>query len=152
MPVAELTSFCVAAEQAGFSGVGLLDSQHYFRDTYVMMAQVLAATQRLRVHPAVTCPGPRMPSVIAGAAKTVQEFGPDRFELWLGRGGTANRSAGIPRTSLAEMRAALQEIRSLLRPSPEGDRGVETPLFFGRPATGSDPHGNGRAPGDPTCR
>jgi 5,10-methylenetetrahydromethanopterin reductase len=131
VPVAELTSFCVAAEQAGFSGVGLLDSQHYFRDTYVMMAQVLAATEHLRVHPAVTCPGPRIPSVIAGAAKTVQEFGPDRFELWLGRGGTANRSAGIPRTPLTEMRAALQELRTLLRPSLEERSAVGKPLRFG---------------------
>jgi 5,10-methylenetetrahydromethanopterin reductase len=130
-PVAEVVDFCLRAEDAGFSGVGLLDSQHYFRDTFVVMAQVLGATDSLRVHPAVTCPGPRDISVIASAAKTVQELGEERFELWLGRGGTSTRSAGLPRLTIGQMRQALAEIRWLLNGEPSSARGPTTRLAFG---------------------
>ena len=113
-PVAKVVEFCQRCEDAGFSGVGFVDSQMYFRDTYVIMAQVLQATERLRVHPALTCPGVRHPSVVASAAKTVQEFGADRMELWLGRGGTAHRMVGVPRLRISEMRDAVVRIKALL--------------------------------------
>ena len=109
-----MVKFCQRCEDAGFSGIGLVDSQMYFRDTYVIMAQVLQATERLRVHPALTCPGVRHPSVVASAAKTVQEFGPDRTELWLGRGGTAHRMVGVPRLRISEMRNAVVRIKAIL--------------------------------------
>ena len=86
-PVAEIVSFAQRCEDAGFSGLGFVDSHTFLRDVYVVMAQVLQNTERIRVRPAVTCPGPRHTSVIASVAKTVQELGPGRFELWLGRGG-----------------------------------------------------------------
>ena len=89
-PVAEVVDFARRCEDAGFSGLGFVDSHTFLRDVYVVMAQVLQNTERIRVRPAVTCPGPRHTSVIASVAKTVQELGPDRFELWLGRGGSAN--------------------------------------------------------------
>lgn len=119
-PVSDIVQFCQRAEEAGFSGVGFVDSQMYLRDTYVVMASVLQGTERLKVHPALTCPGPRHTSVIASAAKTVQEFGPDRFELWLGRGGSASRGVGLPQLKISEMADAIRQIRALL----EGEPGV----------------------------
>lgn len=76
-PVAEIVSFAQRCEDAGFSGLGFVDSHTFLRDVYVVMAQVLQNTERIRVRPAVTCPGPRHTSVIASVAKTVQEhWGP----------------------------------------------------------------------------
>ena len=79
-----------------------------------MMSQVLQNTTTLRAHPALTCPGPRHTSVIAASAKTVQEFGPDRFELWLGRGNAAPRMVGLPQLRVGEMRDAIIKMRAFM--------------------------------------
>ncbi len=112
--VAEVVKFAQRCEEAGFSGCGFNDAQMYFRDTYVVMSHVLQNTQRLRVHPALTCPGPRHSSIIASSAKTVQEFGPDRFELWLGRGNAAPRMVGMPQLRVGEMRDAILKIKAFM--------------------------------------
>ena len=113
-PVSEIVDFARRCEEAGFSGLGFVDSHTFLRDVYVVMAQVLQHTERIRVRPAVTCPGPRHTSVIASVAKTVQELGPDRFELWLGRGGSANFLVGLSGLRLAEIRKAIVEIKAFM--------------------------------------
>ena len=110
-PVAEMVAFAQRCEEAGFHGCGFNDSQLYFRDNYVVSAQVLANTEHLVVHPALTCPGPRHTSVIASAAKTVQEFGPGRYELWLGRGDASASTIGHAALTLSETRQAINEIK-----------------------------------------
>lgn len=121
-PVAKVVEFAQECERAGLSGCGFNEAQLYLRDTYVVMASVLAATNSLRVHPAVACPGPRHASVIASAAKTVQEFGPDRFELWLGRGDTAPKSVGLSQLTIREMRDTIIEIKGLMAGDSDVDR------------------------------
>ena len=123
-PVADVVKFAQKCEEAGFSGCGFNDAQMYFRDTYVVMSHVLQNTERLRVHPALTCPGPRHTSVVASSAKTVQEFGPDRFELWLGRGNAAPRMVGIPQLRVGEMRDAIVKIKAFMA----GEWGVYEPI------------------------
>ena len=113
-PVAEIVDFARRCEDAGFSGLGFVDSHTFLRDVYVVMAQVLQNTERIRVRPAVTCPGPRHTSVIASVAKTVQELGPGRFELWLGRGGSDNFLIGLSGLRLAEIRKAIVEIKAFM--------------------------------------
>ena len=109
-PVAEIVSFAQRCEDAGFSGLGFVDSHTFLRDVYVVMAQVLQNTERIRVRPAVTCPGPRHTSVIASVAKTVQELGPGRFELWLGRGARPASSSACPDSGWPRIRLASQRI------------------------------------------
>ena len=123
-PVLEMVKFAQRCEEAGFSGVGINDCQQDFRDLYVVMSHILRDTERLRVHPAVACPGPRHTSVIASAAKTVQEFGPDRFELWLARGDAAPNGIGLPMLTVGEMRDAITEIKAFMA----GETGVYKPL------------------------
>ena len=114
VPVSEIVEFCRRCEAAGLSGCGFVDSQTFLRDVYVVISHVLQNTERLRVRPAVTCPGPRHTSVIASAAKTVQEFGPGRLELWLGRGGSSAFLIGMPALSLGEMRDAIIKIKAFM--------------------------------------
>ncbi len=123
-PVAKMVKFAQRCEEAGFSGVGINDAQMFYRDGYIVMAQILQNTERLRVHPALTCPGPRHTSVIAASAKTVQEFGPDRLELWLGRGGAAPMMVGIPQLRVGEMRDAIVKIKAFMA----GEWGVYRPI------------------------
>ncbi len=113
-PVSEVVKFAKKCEEAGFSGCGFNDAQMFFRDPFVVMSQVLQNTTTLRAHPALTCPGPRHTSVIAASAKTVQEFGPDRFELWLGRGNAAPRMVGLPQLRVGEMRDAIIKMRAFM--------------------------------------
>ena len=110
-PVTEVVAFAQQCEEAGFHACGFNDSQLYFRDAFVVAAQVLANTERLVVHPALTCPGPRHTSVIVSAAKTVQEFGPARYELWLGRGDAAVSTIGHAPLTLSATRQAVSEIK-----------------------------------------
>ena len=123
-PVAEMVTFAQRCEEAGFSGVGINDAQMFYRDTYIVMAQILQNTQRLRVHPALTCPGPRHTSIVAASAKTVQEFGPDRFELWMGRGGAAPTMVGMPQLRVGQMRDAIVKIKAFMA----GEWGVYQPV------------------------
>jgi 5,10-methylenetetrahydromethanopterin reductase len=109
-PVAEVVTFAQRCEAAGFHACGFNDSQLYFRDAFVVASHVLANTERLVVHPALTSPGPRHASIIASAAKTVQEFGPGRYELWLGRGDAAVSTIGQAVVTLSATRQAVSEI------------------------------------------
>ena len=118
--VVEMVQFAQRCEEAGFSGVGINDCQQDFRDLYVVMSHILSNTEVLRVHPAVACPGPRHTSVIASAAKTVQEFGPDRFEMWLARGDAAPNGVGLPMLTVDEMRDAIVKITAFMA----GETGV----------------------------
>ena len=109
-PVDEVVAFAQRCEEAGFHACGFNDSQLYFRDAFVVASHVLANTERLVVHPALTSPGPRHASIIASAAKTVQEFGPGRYELWLGRGDAAVSTIGQRAVTLSATRQAVGEI------------------------------------------
>ena len=122
-PVSDMVKFAQRCEEAGFSGCGFNDTQSNYRDTYVVMSHVLQNTERLRVHPALTCPGPRHTSVVASPAKTVQEFGPDRFELWLGRDYAAPRMVGLPQLRVGEFRDAVVRIKAFMA----GEWGVYQP-------------------------
>ncbi len=125
-----MVRFAQQCEEAGFWGCGYNDSQMYYRDTYVVMAAVLAATQQLVVHPALTSPGLRHTSVLASLAKTLQEIGADRFELWLGRGQAAPQKVGLEPLRLSALRAAVEEVRRVM--AGEWDvYGVHSHLYMG---------------------
>ena len=113
-PVPEIVKFAQRCEEVGFSGCGYNDAQMYFRDNSVVTSQVLLNTKSLRVHPAVTCLGPKHSSVIASSAKTVAELAPGRYELWLGRGDAATRMVGLPQTRVDAMREHIIAIRRFM--------------------------------------
>ena len=83
-PVSEVAKFVALCEEAGFDGVGILDSQMLERDVFVSMAVAAQATSRIRLASAVLNPMTRHLSVIASAAKTVSELAPGRVEFWIG--------------------------------------------------------------------
>ena len=75
-PAPEVADFVKQCEDAGFDGVGILDSQLLERDCFVSMAAAVQATERINVASAVTNPATRHPSVVASAAQTVSELAP----------------------------------------------------------------------------
>jgi 5,10-methylenetetrahydromethanopterin reductase len=113
-PLPQLMSFVQGVEAAGFDGVGILDSQMLCRDTFVTLGQAATHTSRLALFPAVTNPFTRHASVLAGAIQTVEELAPGRVKFVIGTGYTSASTIGQKPATLAEMRACIGTVKTLL--------------------------------------
>ena len=97
-PGSELVEAAVLAERAGFPAAWISDHFHPWLDdqghspfVWSVLGGIAAATERLRVTTAVTCPTVRIhPAVIAQAAATTQELFGGRFALGVGTGEALN--------------------------------------------------------------
>lgn len=114
-PMPQLMSLIQGIEAAGFDGVGILDSQLLSRDTYIVLAQAATHTSTLTLFPAVSNPFTRHPSVLASAIATVEEMAPGRVKFVFGTGYTSASTIGRKPATLAEMRACITQMRSLLQ-------------------------------------
>jgi 5,10-methylenetetrahydromethanopterin reductase len=113
-PMPQLIELIQSIELAGFDGAGILDSQMISRDTFVVLGQAAAHTSRLGLFPAVTNPFTRHASVLAGAIQTVEELAPGRVRFVIGTGYTSASTIGRKPATLAEMRACITAVRTLL--------------------------------------
>ena len=113
-PVPEVTDFVKECEDAGFDGVGMLDSQMLERDVFVCMAHALLNTSTIKVASAVTNPVTRHPSVLASAAQTVSEIAPGRAQIWIGRGYSSANVVGIPPATVRQMRDSVVMMKALM--------------------------------------
>jgi alkanesulfonate monooxygenase SsuD/methylene tetrahydromethanopterin reductase-like flavin-dependent oxidoreductase (luciferase family) len=117
----------VAETSGAFELVGIQDHpyQRRFLDTYALIADLLARTQRLRFFPDVTSLPMRGPTMIAKAAASLDVMSGGRFELGLGAGNfwDAVEGMGGPRRTNPEAVDALEEaipiIRAALDVGPE---------------------------------
>ncbi len=97
-PGSELVKAAVLAERAGFPSAWISDHFHPWLDdqghspfVWSVLGGIASATERLRVHTAVTCPTMRMhPAIVAQAAATTQELFGGRFGLGVGTGEALN--------------------------------------------------------------
>jgi probable F420-dependent oxidoreductase len=94
---AGLTRFCVAAEEAGFSGIGFTDHPvpterwlkaggHDALDPFTALAFCAAVTDRLRLIPNIVVLPYRNPFVVAKAAATLDALSGGRFTLAVATG------------------------------------------------------------------
>src|SRR5215510_9350997 len=113
-PMPQLMRLIQDIEAAGFEGAGILDSQVISRDSFVTLGQAAAHTSRLRLFPAVTNPLTRHASVLAGAIQTVEELAPGRVSFVIGTGYTSASTIGRKPATLAEMRACIGAVKTLL--------------------------------------
>jgi 5,10-methylenetetrahydromethanopterin reductase len=113
-PMSELMRLLRSIETAGFDGAGMLDSQLLSRDTFVVLGQAATNTSRITLFPAVTNPFTRHASVLAGAIATVEELAPGRVKFVMGSGYTSASTIGRKPATLAEMRACIGAVRTLL--------------------------------------
>jgi 5,10-methylenetetrahydromethanopterin reductase len=113
-PIPEVTAFVKECEEAGFNGVGMLDSQMLERDVFVAMADALLNTKTIKVASAVTNPVTRHPSVLASAAQTVSEVAPGRAQIWIGRGYSSANVVGIPPATVRQMRDSVVMMKELM--------------------------------------
>ena len=117
-----------AAEDRGLDLVGIQDHpyQRRFLDTYALIGDLLARTERLRFFPDVTSLPMRQPPMIAKAAASLDIMSGGRFELGLGAGAFWDAVAGMggARRTNAAAFDALAEAMAIIRAALDGERVV----------------------------
>jgi 5,10-methylenetetrahydromethanopterin reductase len=130
-PMPELMTLIESIEAAGFDGAGILDSQMISRDTFVVLGQAATRTSRMTLFPAVTNPFTRHASVLAGGIRTVEELAPGRVKFVIGTGYTSASTIGRKPATLAEMRACISTVKTLLAGESVNFAGTPGRLGYG---------------------
>lgn len=113
-PIDEVARIAAAAEELGFAGVWVADSQSVFRDAYAALAICAERTRRIRLATGVTNPVTRHPAVIAGAMATLAEHSGGRAVLGIGAGESAVYTIGQRPAILARLEEVVGVVRALL--------------------------------------
>ncbi len=129
-PVSEVVELAAAAEEFGFDGVWIADSQSVFRDAYMALALAADRTERVKLAPGVTNPVTRHPAVLAGSIATLAEYSGGRAILGIGVGESAVRTVGLPPAKLKQLEEVTLTIRSLLAGKTAEYEGAELKLSW----------------------
>ncbi|HET6794123.1 MAG TPA: LLM class flavin-dependent oxidoreductase [Acidimicrobiales bacterium] len=103
------------AEEEGWDGMGVVDSQNLAADPYVEMGLAAAATDRLLLATAVTNPVTRHPAVAATAIATVQAESGGRAVLGIGRGDSSLAHLGMAPAPVPAFARYLERLQGYLR-------------------------------------
>jgi alkanesulfonate monooxygenase SsuD/methylene tetrahydromethanopterin reductase-like flavin-dependent oxidoreductase (luciferase family) len=121
------------ADELGLDLVGIQDHPYQWRylDTFTLIGDLLARTERLRFFPDVANLPLRLPAPLAKQATSLDVLSGGRFELGLGAGGfwDAIAAMGGPRRTPGEAIDALEEAIHIIRASWSGERTIS---FDGR--------------------
>lgn len=123
----EIVEQVLAAERGGLDLVGIQDHpyQRRFLDTFALIGDLLARTQRLRFFPDVASLPMRPPTMLAKAAASLDLMSGGRFELGIGGGAFWDAVAGMGGVvrkrgeRLPALEEAIQIIRAALDVGPE---------------------------------
>ena len=113
-PVEECVELMVRAEDSGFDGAWVADSQSIFRDAFVALALGALRTRRLLLATGVTNPVTRHPATIACSIATIDELSGGRAVLGIGTGFSAVRTLGLKPASLRALEEATLALRGLM--------------------------------------
>lgn len=106
------------AEEAGWAGMCVVDSQNLAPDCYVALTLAATGTRRLGLGTGVTNSVTRHPAVTASAAMAVQRVSGGRMVLGLGRGDSALAHLGRAPARFAGFAAYVQVLQTYLRGEP----------------------------------
>jgi alkanesulfonate monooxygenase SsuD/methylene tetrahydromethanopterin reductase-like flavin-dependent oxidoreductase (luciferase family) len=124
----KLIELARAAERAGLDMIGIQDHpyQRKFLDTFLLIADLLARTERIAFFPDVANLPLRPPALLAKAAASLDSMSGGRFDLGLGSGSSFDRAAtmGAPRRSPGEGVDALSEAIDIMRLAWSGEESV----------------------------
>jgi 5,10-methylenetetrahydromethanopterin reductase len=121
-----------AAEAAGADWLGLPDA-FWWRDTWVLLAEVARVTERIEIGPVVTNAYLRHPFHTVAAAASLQDLAGDRVFVGIGAGGSeVSSAAGVSRRDAPErIRALAGLLRNVAAGEPldsASGRTLEVPL------------------------
>ena len=124
-PARRVVDLAKRAEANGFTHVWVFDSHVLWQEPFVILARILAETERIVVGPMVTNPGSRDWTVLASTFATLNDaYGP-RTICGIGRGDSALRVIGRKPRTLAEMAEAMHVVKSLVAGETVDYRGTE---------------------------
>ena len=103
------------AEDAGFDGMVVVDSQNLAGDCYVALAMAARETERLQLATGVTNPFTRHPAVTASAIASIHVESGGRAVLGIGRGDSALAHLGRAPARVAHLRRYLEAVQAYLR-------------------------------------
>jgi alkanesulfonate monooxygenase SsuD/methylene tetrahydromethanopterin reductase-like flavin-dependent oxidoreductase (luciferase family) len=116
------------ADELGLDLVGIQDHPYQWRylDTFTLIGDLLARTERIRFFPDVANLPLRLPAVLAKHAASLDVISGGRFELGLGAGSfwDAIAAMGGPRRSPGEAIDALEEAMLIIRAFWSGERTI----------------------------
>ena len=139
-PARRVVDLAKRAEANGFTHVWVFDSPVLWQEPFVILARILAETERITVGPMVTNPGTRDWTVLASTFATLNDaYGP-RTICGIGRGDSALRVIGRKPRTLAEMAEAMRVVKGLVAGEtvdyhgteigfPWVDRGWDLPMW-----------------------
>jgi alkanesulfonate monooxygenase SsuD/methylene tetrahydromethanopterin reductase-like flavin-dependent oxidoreductase (luciferase family) len=131
--LAAIRDVAVRADRAGLDLLGIQDHPYQWRflETWALLADLLARTERIRVFPDVANLPLRLPAMIAKQAASLDVLSGGRFELGIGAGGfwEAIGAMGGPVRSGREALDALEEAIAIIRAFWSGERSIR---FEGR--------------------
>ena len=117
-----------AAEQGGLDLIGIQDHpyQRRYLDTFALIGDLLARTERLRFFPDVANLPLRPPAVLAKLAASLDVMSGGRFELGIGAGAFWDGVAamGGPRRAAGESVDALEDAVAIIRRFWSGERSI----------------------------
>jgi 5,10-methylenetetrahydromethanopterin reductase len=103
------------AEDEGWDGLGLVDSQNLAGDPFVELALAAGVTTGLRLGTAVTNPVTRHPAALATAIATVQAESGGRAVLGIGRGDSALAHLGLAPAPVTTFARFVERLQTYLR-------------------------------------
>jgi 5,10-methylenetetrahydromethanopterin reductase len=102
------------AEEDGWDGLAVADSQNLTGDPYLALAMAAAVTSRIKLGPGVTNSLTRHPAVTATAIATLQEESGGRAVLGIGRGDSALAHIGLAPASVKSFTHYLTRVQGYL--------------------------------------
>ena len=129
-PIADIVELAVTAEESGFNGVWVADSQSVFRDAYATLALCAHRTERIKLATGVTNPVTRHLAVVASSFATLDELSGGRAIVGIGIGESSVRTLGMRPARIAELEEACRVIRALCRGETVEYQGKEIRLTW----------------------
>lgn len=114
LPARDAVALAQRAEELGFGGVWVADSQSTFREAFALLGAMAMVTDRVLLTTGVTNPVTRLLPVLASAFATLDELAPGRIVVGIGKGDTSVRTLGLEPPRLGVFEADVTELRGLL--------------------------------------
>lgn len=114
-PVGRMRELTHLAESLGYDHVWFGDSQNIWRESSVTMGAAAVGTERIVFGTGVTNAVTRHRSLLASTWATLAEYTGGRVALGIGTGDSSLRTMGLHPLKLAELEAAVTDLRRLLR-------------------------------------
>ncbi len=114
-PLDEITPWIAQADELGFGGVWVADSQSVFRDAFMALALFAKQTRHMELATGVTNIITRHPALLAQNFATLNEISGGRAVLGIGVGESAVHTIGHRPSKLARLEEVIGIVRALMR-------------------------------------